>query len=120
MKKFQKTETERTAQVTGFKNEAKVMAALVEFSQANNLGLKIFPGVEITNKKTGPLSAAFSSPDELGVGKSQSMEIDVVAIGKSAIYLLEIKSSIEAVLVGLFKSIEFAFRTKLQISIIGV
>jgi hypothetical protein len=49
------------------------------------------------------------------------MEIDIVAIGKSAIYLVESKSSIEKVLVSIFfnplsievkKAIDFAYRSK--------
>ena len=109
--KFKKTEKkERNAQAVGFRNESKVINRLVEYSQRNSLGLKIFLGVEVRIQKTGPLSAAFSSStDSFGSNEGQRcMEIDIVAIGKSAIYLVEIKSSIEKVFVsnfGLFKSI---------------
>jgi hypothetical protein len=104
--KFLKTEKiERNAQVIGFRSELKVIDRLVEYSQStkNSLGLKIFSGVELTIEKTGPLSAAFSSStDSFGLKNGHCMEIDIVAIGKSAIYLVESKSSIEKVLVSIF------------------
>jgi hypothetical protein len=61
-------------------------------------------GVEVRIQKTGPLSAAFSSStDSFGSNEGQRcMEIDIVAIGKSAVYLVEIKSSIEKVYVSFF------------------
>ncbi len=109
LEKFEKTETGRTSEVKGFQNEQKVVNALVEYSQLKKLGLKIFQGVDVNYKKANGLSAALKSEN---IDNVKTMEIDIVAIGNSAIYLVETKSSIGQVLVSLFKSIEFAFKYK--------
>ena len=100
MAKFRETETKRAGQRVGHKNESKVISELVQYSQREKLGLKIFPGFEITPEKMVTLSAAVESSDEFG--QMKNMEIDVVAIGKSAVYLVEIKSSIKSVFVSIF------------------
>ncbi len=111
LEEFEKTETGRASEVKGFRNEQKVVNALVEYSQLKELGLKIFQGVDVNYKKANALSAALK-PMDVYKDKVNQMEIDIVAIGKSAIYLVETKSSIGQVLVSLFKSIEFAFKYK--------
>ena len=99
MNAFRKKETERTNWGVGHKNESKVISELVQYSQREKLGLKIFPEVLITDEKMVTFSAAVKSSNEFG---KEQMEIDVVAIGKSAIFLVETKSSIYGVFVSLF------------------
>jgi hypothetical protein len=106
---FEKTETGRTSDIKGFQNEQKVVNALVEYSQLKELGLKIFQGVDVNYKKASALSAALK-PTDVYKDKVNQMEIDIVAIGKSAIYLVETKSSIGQVLVSLIKSFETALK----------
>ncbi len=109
LEKFKNTETGRTSEVKGFQNEQKVVNPLVKYSQLKNLGLKIFPGVKVDYKKANALSAALKSENIKNV---KTMEIDIVAIGKSAIYLFETKSSIGEVLVSLIKSIMVALKSQ--------
>ena len=100
VKQFRETETRRAGYVVGHKNESKVISELVQYSQREKLGLKIFPEVEITPEKMVTLLAAVESPEKFG--EEKNMEIDVVAIGKSAIYLVETKSSIRSMFVSIF------------------
>ncbi len=114
LEEFKNTETGRTSEVKGFQNEQKVVNALVEYSQLKELGLKIFQGVDVNYKKASALSAALK-PIDVYKDKVNQMEIDIVAIGKSAIYLVETKSSIGQVLVSLIKSIEMLSNTNISL-----
>ncbi len=111
LEEFKNTETGRTSEVKGFQNEQKVVNALVKYSQFKKLGLKIFPGVDVDFNKAKALSAALK-PNDVYKSLVNNMEMDTVAIGKSAIYLFETKSSIGEVLVSSIKSIEVAFKSK--------
>jgi hypothetical protein len=100
LEEFKEVETGRTDKVKSFKNEQKAVNPLVEYSQLKELGLKIFQGVEVNYKKAEALATALGSDKIKDV---KNMEIDIVAIGKSAIYLVETKSSISQVIVSLIK-----------------
>ena len=91
-KEFEKLEFGRSGESKGFKNEQKVVSALVEYSQLKDLGLKIFPGIDVNYNKAKALSGALQ-PNDVYYSQVNQMEIDIVAIGKSAIYLFETKSS---------------------------
>ncbi len=99
------------SEVKGFKNEQKVDNPLVRYSQDKNLGLKIFQGMDVNYKKAKALSAALK-PNDVYKSQVNQMEIDIVVIGKSVIYLFETKSSIGEVLVSSIKSIEAAIKSK--------
>ena len=60
------------------------------FSLKNDLGLKIFHGVEITAAKLAALSSAFG----IDLQWPKTLEMDVVAVSEEQMWLLEVKSSV--------------------------
>ncbi len=104
MATFKNIDNERATAVKAFNKETDVINPLVAYSDCNKLGLKIFPGVDITKAKLGLISLVVTGKFKF----KQEKEIDAVVIGKSAIYLVETKSSCHGVFVSLIKSIEVA------------
>jgi hypothetical protein len=102
---FENIEKERTKSIKAFIKETEVINPLVAYSQHNKLGLKIFPGINITKSNLRLLSYAITSGFDKCKFK-EDKEIDAVVIGKSAIYLIETKSSIHGVFVSLISLIE--------------
>ena len=87
-------EIEKTHQgfVTGQNNEAKVLQMFETFSESEKKSLKIFHDLQSNKPKMKALRNAFDFDSTFS--EDFELEIDVLAVGKFSICLLEVKSSV--------------------------
>jgi hypothetical protein len=76
--------------IRGQNNEVKVLKIYQKHSLSQNLNWKIFHGVHVSPPKMRALCDAFQSDLEIS---PEQLEIDIVAVDRSSIYLMEVKSS---------------------------
>ena len=97
------TERGHSSSIVGSDNEMSVLKSFTNFSQRNQLGLKIFHDVVIERQKLCALSDAFGveipeiDPKFLSEFKNSELqlEIDIITITPSCICLTEVKSSFQ-------------------------
>ena len=83
-----KVEESHVGQIRGQKNEARVLKIVEDTSRKNNQKMTLFHGMKITSHRIADLRHVF----QLDLVWEGVMEVDIVALNKKSLFLIEVKS----------------------------